>query len=99
MASRNVPNIPFPVPPKEYDQRYMAEVTRVFVQYMQQIQNPGEGRNTTVVLTSVPTSATGLESGTIYVDSSGFLKIAVATVVNVSGLAATGGVGQITKAP
>lgn len=76
MASRNIPSIAFPLPPKEYDQRYMAEVTRVFIQFQQQLQNPGEGRNTTVVLTNVPTSATGLESGTVYVDGSGFLKLA-----------------------
>ena len=75
MASRNVPGPVFPVPPKEYDQRYMAELTRVFALYQQQIQNPGEGRNTTVVLTNVPTSTTNLESGTVYVDGSGFLKL------------------------
>lgn len=75
MAARNIPSIAFPVPPKEYDQRYMAELTRVFAQFIQQIQNPGEGRNTTVVLTAVPTSTTGLESGTVYVDGSGFLKL------------------------
>jgi hypothetical protein len=75
MASRNVPGPVFPVPPKEYDQRYMAELTRVFALFQQQLQNPGEGRNTTVVLTNVPTSTTGLESGTVYVDGSGFLKL------------------------
>jgi hypothetical protein len=75
MASRNVPGPIFPVPPKEYDQRYMAELTRVFALFQQQLQNPGEGRNTTVVLTNVPTSTTGLESGTVYVDGSGFLKL------------------------
>ena len=76
MASRNIPSITFPVPPKVYDQRYMAEMTRVFAQYLQQLQNPGDGRNTNIVLTDVPTSATGLKSGTIYVDGSGFLKLA-----------------------
>lgn len=75
MASRNVPGPIFPVPPKEYDQRYMAELTRVFALFQQQLQNPGEGRNTTIVLTAVPTSTTGLESGTVYVDGSGFLKL------------------------
>lgn len=76
MSSRNIPSTPFPVPPKEYDVRYMAELTRVFSLFQQQVQNPGQGRNTTIVLTNVPTSATGLESGTVYVDSSGFLKLA-----------------------
>jgi hypothetical protein len=73
--SRNVPSPVFPVPPKEYDQRYMSELTRVFALYQQQIQNPGQGRNTTIVLTNVPTSTANLESGTIYVDVNGFLKL------------------------
>lgn len=64
----------FPTPPAEYDQRYMSEVVRAFSNAMEQIQNPGEGRNTTLVLTNLPTSATGLESGTVWNDS-GTLKI------------------------
>lgn len=101
MASRNIPSISFPVPPRDYDQRYMAELTRVFAQFVQQIQNPGEGRNTTIVLTAIPYDGTAnLEVGTICVDPYGFLKVVqpeyIATVMGVSG---NGGVGQITKAP
>ena len=100
MASRNIPSIVFPVPPKEYDQRYMAELTRVFAQYQQQIQNPGEGRNTTVVLTNVPVASSTLEVGTVYVDPYGFLKIIqAANIATVMGVSASGGVGQITKTP
>jgi len=100
MASRNIPSITFPVPPKEYDQRYMAEMTRVFAQYLQQIQNPGAGRNTTIVLTDVPAFSSSLEVGTVYADPYGFLKIVqAANIATVMGVAANGGVGQITKAP
>lgn len=100
MASRNIPSIAFPKPPQEYDQRYMAELTRVFVQYQQQLQNPGQGRNTTIVLTNVPAFASTLEVGTIYVDPNGFLKIVQAQhIATVSGVSASGGVGQVTKSP
>lgn len=75
MAARNIPAPIFPIPPKEYDIRYMSELVRVFSLFIQQVQNPGEGRNTNITLTNVPTSATGLAKGTIYVDSSGFLKL------------------------
>lgn len=100
MASRNIPSIAFPKPPKTYDPRYMAELTRVFVQYQQQLQNPGTGRNVNLVLTNVPAFSSTLEVGTIYVDPNGFLKIVQATnVAKVSGVSASGGVGQITKSP
>lgn len=97
--SRNVPNPVFPVPPKEYDQRYMSELTRVFALYQQQIQNPGQGRNTTTVFTRLQDSDQGLEPGTVYADKSGFLRVAAANIATVTGVAATGGVGQITKTP
>lgn len=97
--SRNIPGPLFPVPPKEYDQRYMAELTRVFALYQQQIQNPGQGRNTTVVLTNLQSNDQGLEPGTVFADGNHFLKVTVANVANVGGLVAVGGVGQITKAP
>lgn len=99
MASRNIPSISFPVPPRDYDQRYMAEMTRVFAQFLQQIQNPGEGRNTFTVFTALQDNDQGLEPGAVFRDGNYFLKVTAANQPNVGGLAATGGVGQITKAP
>lgn len=72
--SRNLPLPFFPVPPSEYSQQYMAELSRAFSVALEQMQNPGEGRNTTLVLTNLPTSASGLESGSVWNDS-GTLKI------------------------
>lgn len=74
MASRNRPIPDFPVPPAEYSQDYMMEIVRSFSTAMLQLQNPGEGRNTTLVLTNLPTSTTGLESGSVWNDG-GTLKI------------------------
>lgn len=99
MASRNVALPRFPNPPREYDPRYFADLIRAFATYQFQIQNPGEGRNTTVVLTDLQVGDYGLEPGTVFRDALGFLKVALPDIANVTGVSATGGVGQITKAP
>ncbi len=67
--SRNLPLPYLPVPPEQYDQRYFAELIQSLAVFMQQTQNPGEGRFTKVVLTDLPTSPTGLEPGTLYNDN------------------------------
>lgn len=65
----------FPIPPAEYDVAYFNELIRAFSLLVQEQRNPGPGRNTTLVLTDLPTSATDLESGSVYNDS-GTLKVA-----------------------
>lgn len=50
--SRSVPIPYFPVPPKEYSQRYFEEVMRSFSTYVQQMNNPGPWRSTELVLTN-----------------------------------------------
>jgi len=97
--SRNLVFPRFPNPPQDYDQRYMADVIRAFALYQQQQQNPGEGRNTTLVLTNLQTTDQGLEVGAVFRDGNGYLKVTLANAPNVGGVAGTGGVGQITKAP
>lgn len=70
-----VTNYPFfPEPPEQYDRQYMSQLTRAFSVFAQQVQNPGEGRFTKVVLTDLPTSTTGLEAGTLWNDS-GTVKV------------------------
>lgn len=97
--SRNLVAPRFPNPPAQYDQRYMADLIRAFATYQQQQQNPGEGRNTGIVLTDLQTSDQGLEPGALFRDGNGFVKVALANAPNLAGVSATGGVGQITKAP
>ena len=73
MSSPSKSSLPFfPVPPQDYDQRYFSELIRAFSVYVAQQNNPGEGRNTTLVLTNLPTSASGLEVGSVYNDSGTF---------------------------
>lgn len=97
--SRNIPAPLFPTPPKEYDSRYMSELTRVFALVQQQLQNPGQGRNTFTVFTALQSDDQGLEPGAVFRDGNYFLKVATANQPNVGGVSATGGVGQITKSP
>lgn len=97
--SRNLAPPSFPLPPKEYDQRFFNEFLRAFTLYQVQVQNPGEGRNTFTVFTALQSNDQGLEPGAVFRDGNYFLKVAAANRPNVGGLSATGGVGQITKAP
>ena len=59
----------------EYNQQYIAEVVRAFSVYVQQVQNPGEGRNTFSVFTNLQTDDSGLETGAIF-NHGGYVKIA-----------------------
>ena len=95
--SRNLVLPFFPVPPEEYDQQYTAEIMRAFSIYLTQMQNPGEGRHTELVLTNVQTDDQGLEVGALFKSgTTGNLKIAVADISNLRGNSATSSVGSVT---
>lgn len=75
MANRN--SIPDPVlalAPLEYDCQYQNMIVRQLNYYMQQHANPGALAGSTLTLSDLPTSATGLAPGTVWNDS-GTLKI------------------------
>ena len=93
--SRNLPLPYFPIPPGEYQQEYFAEVIRAFSVYMQNMQNPGEGRNTALVLTNLQSNDQGLETGALF-EHDGFVKITKANAPHVGGISATGEVGSVT---
>lgn len=89
-------NLPFfAIPPKEYDQKYLADVIRAFSTFMRQVQNPGEGRATTIVLTTLQTNDYGLEPGTIFVVD-GQLRIPMPNMPYVVGLGASASVGSVS---
>tara|TARA_R100000234_G_C4994829_1_gene177318 strand:+ start:1553 stop:1852 length:300 start_codon:yes stop_codon:yes gene_type:complete len=95
--SRNLVLPFFPVPPEQYDQQYMEEIVRSFSVYLTQMQNPGEGRHTELVLTNLQLNDQGLEIGSIFkVGTTGNLRIVVADVPHVRGNSATGSVGSVT---
>ena len=93
--SRNLP-LPFlPVPPKEYQQGYFAEVVRSISIYMENERNPGEGRNTSLVLTNLQSNDQGLETGALF-ESEGFVNITKAYAPHVAGVWDPGVVGTVT---
>ena len=93
--SRNLVRPFFPIPPQEYNQGYFNEVIRAFSVYLDQMQNPGEGRHTRLVLTALPNSDQGLETGSLF-ERNGFVKITIANQPNLLGVLATGAVGSVT---
>lgn len=69
MANRN--SIPDPVlalAPLEYDTQYLNMIVRQLNYYMQQHANPGAIAGSTLTLSDLPTSATGLPSGSVWRD-------------------------------
>lgn len=93
--SRNLVLPFFPVAPEEYSQQHFSEVVRSFSVYLEQMQNPGEGRNTQLVLTNLQTDDSGLETGALF-QQDGFVKIALINSPHVRGLSGTCGVGTVT---
>ena len=75
MSSNQVAPPRLPEPPIEYTQQYMADLVRSMQTFIEQERNPGEMRGTKLTLTDLPTSATGLETGSLYNDS-GTVKVA-----------------------
>ena len=75
MSSNQVAPPRLPEPRIEYTQQYMADLVRSLQVFIEQERNPGELRGTKLTLTDLPTSATGLETGSLYNDS-GTIKVA-----------------------
>tara|TARA_B100000963_G_scaffold155153_1_gene135001 strand:+ start:803 stop:1033 length:231 start_codon:yes stop_codon:yes gene_type:complete len=74
MSSNQVAPPRLPEPPIEYTQQYMADLVRSLQVFIEQERNPGEMRGTKLTLTDLPTSATGLETGSLFNDS-GVVKV------------------------
>ena len=66
MASRNLVQPHFPVPPDSYSSGYMAEVVRAFSTFLEQSNNPGEGRATNFTMTALANTDYGLETGALF---------------------------------
>ena len=93
--SRNLVRPYFGIPPVQYQQSYFSEVIRSFSVFLEQSQNPGEGRNTTIVLTNLQQDDYQLETGTLF-QQGGFVKIALQNVAHVRGSSAIGTVGSVS---
>ena len=60
--------------PPEYDQAYISDLAGALTLLIDQVNTDGQLRATTAVLTALPTSASGLATGSLYNDS-GTIKI------------------------
>ena len=73
----------------------MAEVVRQFSVLLNQLQNPGDARNTQLTLTNIPTDDQGLETGAVY-NFNGYLKITVPEVTSLRGVISSSTIGSVT---
>jgi len=74
MAQTDRPPPRLPEPPENIDKRYLEDLVRTLQSFIAEERSTSAIRGTTLTLTSLPTSATGLAVGTIYNDS-GTIKI------------------------
>jgi len=94
--SRNLVRPIFPNAPVSYSREYQAEIVRAFSVFLQQIQNPGDARHTTLTLTNLQSmDDQGLETGALF-EVDGFVKISRAFNPHVRGVSGTGSVGDVT---
>ena len=75
MSGNQVAPPRLPEAPEEYTRSYMQDLIRTLEIFIEQERNPGEIRATKLTITDLPTSATGLETGTLYNDA-GTVKVA-----------------------
>ena len=85
----------FPDAPENYNQLYLTQIIRAFSLYVNQVHNPGEGRNTFSVFTNLLTDDSGLETGAIF-NHGGYVKISESYAPHARGSAGTGSVGSVT---
>lgn len=95
MSSRKVTLPQFPVAPGTYDPAYMAEVVRAFSVFLQQMQNPGDMRGTTLTLTNLQYHDQSLETGALF-EHGGYVKITQANIPHPAGTSGTGQVGSVS---
>ena len=95
MSSRNVASPRLPLPIGDVDQAYIIDLVRALDFFIQNSDNPGEGRNTKLVFTAMPTSDVGLEVGTLYRQGND-VKISLLNIAGVDGSSATTSIGTVT---
>jgi len=94
MDSRLIPPV-FTRAPAQYEQFYQNDLVRSLISLITYIQAPGQGRQTTIVLTNLASNDYGLEAGTIF-QVKGALRVSVPYSPYVAGLSSTGRVGSVT---
>ena len=84
-----------PQPNGQLSIEYMYDLVSVLDVFIQQQNNPGEGRNTKIVFTALPTSDVGLEAGTLYRIGND-VKVSLLNIAGVDGVSATISLSSVT---
>jgi|TARA_Y100000114_G_scaffold156922_1_gene186010 hypothetical protein len=95
MSSRDIAPPRLPQPNGELTVDYMYDLVTTLDFFIQQQQNPGEGRNTKLVFTALPTSDVGLEEGTLYRVGND-VKVSLLNIAGVDGNSVTATLGSVT---
>jgi hypothetical protein len=85
----------FQIAPKEYSQGYLNNLVNMLNVAFTAIRSPGEGRQSTIVITNMPSNGYNLEPGTLF-EMNGVVYIAQLNRAYVQGVSATGRVGTVT---
>jgi hypothetical protein len=89
--------ITFPVfgkAPQEYDARYVDALVASLASLMNVLRSPGEGRQTTMTLTDLPTNDYGLEEGALF-QVNGAVRTSLLDSPYVEGFGTTCSVGTV----
>jgi len=90
-------NLPvFGTAPGEYDRSYLDDISRKLNILISALRNPGVGRQSTLVLTNLPTSDYGLEAGSLYSVNNGALRISMLNAPYLVGISASSSIGSVT---
>ena len=85
----------FTAPPADYNRAYFADLVRALDNLINVVQAPGEGRQTTIVLTNLASNDYNLEAGTIF-QVDGVLRVPVLYRPYVIGISSSASVGSVT---
>lgn len=85
----------FGIPPNEYSRAFHDDVSRKLNQLVAALRTPGEARNTSIVLTNLPSSDYGLEPGTVF-SVDGLLRVSILYSPYATGVSSTGHVGTVS---
>lgn len=81
--------------PLQYDRVFLDDMSRKLNQLITILRNPGEGRQTILVLTDMPTNDSGLEPGTLF-QVDGVVRVSLPNRPYLAGVSASGYVGTVS---
>lgn len=85
----------FQIAPKEYSQGYLNNLVNMLNIAFTAMRSPGEGRQSTLVITNMPSDGYDLETGTLF-QINGVVYVSTLNRAYTYGLSATGAVGTVT---